>query len=72
MLPTRLTQALQVFAQNRIIIGVLRSSAPTKVPLLLRLVATFPFLRRIPARVVGVGFRPEHVRAPEIATPRRA
>ena len=72
MLPTRITQALQVFAQNRIIIGVLRSTAPTKVPLLLRVVGKFPFLRRIPARVVGVGFRPEHVRTPEIATPRSA
>ena len=72
MLPTRLTQALQVFAQNRIIVGVLRSTAPTKVPLLLRLVGKFPFLRRIPARVVGVGFRPEHVRTPEAASPRSA
>jgi 2-polyprenyl-6-methoxyphenol hydroxylase-like FAD-dependent oxidoreductase len=72
MLPTRLTQALQVFAQNRIIVRVLRSTAPAKVPLLLRLVAAFPFLRRIPARVVGVGFRPEHVRTPEAPTVRSA
>jgi 2-polyprenyl-6-methoxyphenol hydroxylase-like FAD-dependent oxidoreductase len=70
MLPTRLTQALQVFAQNRIIIGVLRSNAPTKVPALLRLLGAFPLLRCIPARVVGVGFRPEHVRTPEAVTPR--
>ncbi|MDQ6942586.1 MAG: FAD-dependent oxidoreductase [Candidatus Eremiobacteraeota bacterium] len=72
MFPTRLTQALQVVAQNRIIVRVLRSTAPAKVPLLLRIVAAFPFLRRIPARIVGVGFRPEHVRTPEILSPRSA
>jgi hypothetical protein len=30
--------------------------------LLLRLLARFPLLRRIPARVIGLGIRPEHVR----------
>jgi hypothetical protein len=29
----------------------------------LRLLARFPWLRRFPARVIGMGFRPEHVRA---------
>jgi hypothetical protein len=30
--------------------------------LVLRLMNQWPPLRRIPARVLGVGFRPEHVR----------
>lgn len=67
MLPIRLTQAMQVFIQNRIIGRVLGSTRPTTVPWPLRLLQRFPVLRRIPARVVGVGFRPEHVRTPEAA-----
>jgi len=57
----RLTQALQLFIQRRIIGNVLVSGrAPLlhRLPVLLRL---FPFLPRIPGRLVGLGFRPEHV-----------
>jgi hypothetical protein len=68
----RLTQAMQVFIQNRVITSVLTNTKPTRVPWPLKLVLAIPFLRRIPARVVGVGFRPEHVRTPEAATPRSA
>jgi hypothetical protein len=31
------------------------------VPMLLRLLQRWPVLRRLPARIVGLGFRPEHV-----------
>jgi hypothetical protein len=34
--------------------------------LVLALMRRYPKLRRIPARVVGIGIRPEHVRSPEI------
>lgn len=57
----RLTQALQLFIQSRIIGNVLASGrAPVlhRLPALLR---WLPFLPRIPARLVGIGFRPEHV-----------
>ena len=60
--PTRLTQRLQVFLQNRVISRVLRSRRPLSLPLPLRLLGRWPFLRRIPARIIGIGFRPEHVR----------
>jgi 2-polyprenyl-6-methoxyphenol hydroxylase-like FAD-dependent oxidoreductase len=60
-LPTRLTQWLQVQAQNRIIRRVLASRSSFSLPLPLRLLRWFPLLRRIPARVIGMGFRPEHV-----------
>jgi hypothetical protein len=33
----------------------------------LKLFGVFPILRRIPARLVGIGIRPEHVRTPEAA-----
>ncbi len=61
-LPTRLTQRLQVFLQDRVIRRVLRSRQQPSLPLLLRLMRRWPFLRRIPARVIGIGFRPEHVK----------
>lgn len=61
-LPTRLTQGLQVFLQNRVISRVLGSRGPLSLPLVLRLLRRWAYLRRIPARLIGIGFRPEHVR----------
>lgn len=62
MLPTRLTQRLQLFLQDRVIARVLGARKAVGVPLVFRLMGRWPILRRIPARVMGVGFRPEHVR----------
>jgi 2-polyprenyl-6-methoxyphenol hydroxylase-like FAD-dependent oxidoreductase len=68
--PTRMIQAMQVFAHKRVIGPTLGSvAALRKLPLPLKLLQRFPVLRRIPARVVGMGFRPEHVHTPE-AKPR--
>jgi hypothetical protein len=64
-LPTRVTQRLQVLAQNRIIRNVLKSRGKISVPLPLKLFNHWPWLRRIPARLVGMGVRPEHVHVPE-------
>jgi 2-polyprenyl-6-methoxyphenol hydroxylase-like FAD-dependent oxidoreductase len=64
-LPTRVTQSLQVAVQRRIIARVLTETKPIKPPLAVRLLGKIPLLRRIPARIVGVGIRPEHV-SPEI------
>jgi 2-polyprenyl-6-methoxyphenol hydroxylase-like FAD-dependent oxidoreductase len=61
--PTRATQALQVFIQNRVIDPMLRSGTTPKVPAVVRLAQRWPLLQRIPARVIGMGFRPEHVRS---------
>lgn len=60
--PTRVTQAVQIAVQNRIVTPLLGRTASVSPPLLLRLLARFPLLRRIPARVIGLGIRPEHVR----------
>ena len=65
--PTRATQRLQVFVQNRIIGRVLATNRAMTLPWFLKLLGRFPSLRRIPARVVGIGFRPEHVKT----TPRK-
>jgi 2-polyprenyl-6-methoxyphenol hydroxylase-like FAD-dependent oxidoreductase len=63
-LPARITQRVQVFVQEHVLFRTLKSGVPTKLPLLLKLLNRFPALRRIPARLVGLGFRPEHVRTP--------
>jgi 2-polyprenyl-6-methoxyphenol hydroxylase-like FAD-dependent oxidoreductase len=62
-LPTRVTQRLQVIVQRRIIARVLGETGPLNPPLAVRLLARVPLLRRIPARIVGFGIRPEHVTA---------
>ncbi len=59
-LPTRITQAVQVFLQKNVITAVLGSSEQFKAPLPVRLIARLPPLARVPARLVGMGFRPEH------------
>ncbi|MBI1727122.1 MAG: FAD-dependent oxidoreductase [Candidatus Rokubacteria bacterium] len=65
-MPTRVTQWLQVQAQKRVIAPVLAGAAPTRLPLALRLLRRFAILRRIPARLIGIGVRPEHVKAPAL------
>jgi 2-polyprenyl-6-methoxyphenol hydroxylase-like FAD-dependent oxidoreductase len=64
--PTRATQRLQVAIQNNVIRKVLGSSKQLALPWPLKLLRRWPMLRRIPARIVGVGFRPEHVKTPDV------
>jgi 2-polyprenyl-6-methoxyphenol hydroxylase-like FAD-dependent oxidoreductase len=63
--PTRATQRLQLAIQNTVIKGALRGGDDFKPLLPLRLMDRCPYLRRVPARLLGVGFRPEHIRTPE-------
>ncbi len=69
MFPTRATQRLQVIAQNRFVDPVLRSTAAPRLPWLMRLMQYFPVLQRIPGRLIGLGFRPEHVAAAILDAP---
>jgi 2-polyprenyl-6-methoxyphenol hydroxylase-like FAD-dependent oxidoreductase len=64
MFPTRATQRLQLTIQNNVIRRVLASTKPLTLPWFFRLLQRIPYLRRIPARLIGIGFRPEHVRLP--------
>ena len=66
--PTKLTQWVQLAVQNRVIKQVLRDTEPLLPPSAIKLIARFPLLRRIPARMIGLGFRPEHVQSPVIST----
>jgi 2-polyprenyl-6-methoxyphenol hydroxylase-like FAD-dependent oxidoreductase len=71
--PTRMTQGFQVFAHKRFIDPALRHRAPLrKLPVPLKLLKDFPVLRRIPARMLGLGFRPEHIQTADANRNRRA
>ncbi|MGH6796996.1 MAG: FAD-dependent oxidoreductase [Roseiarcus sp.] len=63
----KFTQWLQLTIQRRIISRVLASHERPRPPLFFKLLNSFPILRRIPARLIGLGIRPEHVRTPEAA-----
>jgi 2-polyprenyl-6-methoxyphenol hydroxylase-like FAD-dependent oxidoreductase len=63
LFPARATQAAQVFLQDRIIAPSLANAGGTvKVPFIVRLMQWVPVLRRLPARLIALGVRPEHVR----------
>ena len=71
LFPTRIIQAGQKAAQDRVIGRLLQPGAPiSQAPLLVRTLDRFPLLRRIPGRVIGLGIRRERVRSPS-ADPRR-
>jgi 2-polyprenyl-6-methoxyphenol hydroxylase-like FAD-dependent oxidoreductase len=63
--PIRVTQRIQVAAQNNILQPVLNSTKPLQPALVLRFINRTPLLQRIPAWLVGIGVRPEHVHSPE-------
>lgn len=57
--------AIQGFIHQRISGRPVREGADTGLPIPVRLLRRFPLLRRIPGRLIGLGLRPEHVRAPD-------
>ena len=59
--PARMTQRVQLLIQDRVIKRVLADGGKFSPPFAIRLLALLPFLRRIPARMIGLGVRPEHV-----------
>lgn len=65
--PTRITQRLQILIQNRVIRNVLAGSGTLAPPLPLRVIARTPLLQRLPARLIGLGLRPEHIHSAEVA-----
>ena len=61
----RNTQRVQV-AAHRILNRVLRNDRPVKPPLLLRLLTSIPGFQQLPARFVGMGLQPQHIRTPAL------
>lgn len=62
-IPTTRMQALQRFAHQRVIEPMLRGEI-TRVPFAVRLLDSIPLLRRIPGRILGLGFGRQHVQTP--------
>jgi 2-polyprenyl-6-methoxyphenol hydroxylase-like FAD-dependent oxidoreductase len=60
-LPVRIVQGIQVFIQNRVISVMLAKRGEVKAPAFLHLLSIIPVLQQLPARVLGLGIRREHV-----------
>jgi len=70
LFPTRVTQWLQVQIQNNFLSRVLASRTAPSPPLPVRWLDGCPYLRRLPAHLIGVGVRPEHVHTQQLLAPR--
>ena len=64
-LAMRVIQWLQVQIQNNVLSAVLKSTERPKPPFAAKLLNWFPVLRRLPARIIGLGVRPEHIETKE-------
>jgi len=60
-LPTRVMQRFQVVIQKRVISRVLGRIGELDPPFAVRMLTRFSILQRIPARLIGIGIRPERV-----------
>ncbi|HEV3245010.1 MAG TPA: FAD-dependent oxidoreductase [Candidatus Paceibacterota bacterium] len=60
--PVKRMQKLQVFLQDRLLLTLLRQKNELKMPWFLNFFGSIPFLRSIPARIIGIGFGPEHIK----------
>jgi 2-polyprenyl-6-methoxyphenol hydroxylase-like FAD-dependent oxidoreductase len=60
--PTRVIQAFQVAAQNAVLAPTLATMQTPKPPLFVKMLNGWPWARQFPARFIGMGVRPEHVR----------
>ncbi|HEV2009291.1 MAG TPA: FAD-dependent monooxygenase, partial [Burkholderiales bacterium] len=65
-LPTRVTQRAQIFMHDHFLAPIFRNPGRAAPPWPLRLLRNFARLRRIPARLIGLGVRPEHVKTSDI------
>ena len=64
--PTRFTQGILIQLHKSIERALqMAGGQALEAPISVRLLAALPLLRRLPARLVGMGVRPEHVRSPQ-------
>jgi 2-polyprenyl-6-methoxyphenol hydroxylase-like FAD-dependent oxidoreductase len=61
-LPTRLTQLLQTRAAAGLYPRSLDDDPSRHLPLAFRVFKLVPGLRHVTGRIIGLGFRPEHIR----------
>jgi 2-polyprenyl-6-methoxyphenol hydroxylase-like FAD-dependent oxidoreductase len=62
--PAAFIQRMQVFVHRHVVTGRSSGSGKGNLPFVMRCLQWFPILRAIPARLIGVGVRPEHIRSP--------
>ncbi|MGA7384659.1 MAG: FAD-dependent oxidoreductase [Methylocella sp.] len=65
--PTKVIQGMQVVMQKRLISRFLGGTDKTAPPWFLRLFIYFPVLRRLPARLMGLGVRRERITSPVLS-----
>ena len=65
--PTQVTQRVQVLIQDNVVRRLLGVDKPFSPPWPVRLLGSWPWLRRLPAAFVGIGVRPEHIRTPDVS-----
>ena len=63
--PMKFVQGMHVFIQRQLIERILTTNAKMKPPFFMRFFASVPQLLRIPALIIGIGPRPEHIHTPE-------
>lgn len=63
--PAKLIQTMQVFIHRNVVTGQ-DSRDRDSLPLLVRLLQWVPWLRTLPARMIGIGPRPEHICSPAL------
>ena len=66
-LPTKFIQALQSFAQQAVLAPALNANQPLTIPPWVRFLLSIPLVRTIPARIVGYGLFPAHVKKHDVA-----
>jgi 2-polyprenyl-6-methoxyphenol hydroxylase-like FAD-dependent oxidoreductase len=67
MFPASVIQKIQVIIQNKVIAPAIQAkNKKPSVPVFVKILQYFPILKRIPARLIGMGIRMEHIRTPDI------
>jgi 2-polyprenyl-6-methoxyphenol hydroxylase-like FAD-dependent oxidoreductase len=64
--PARMIQRLQVRIQDGIVQRKNTEASKQRLPFFIKLFRAFPFLKRIPAKIIGMGIRPEHIKTPDM------
>jgi 2-polyprenyl-6-methoxyphenol hydroxylase-like FAD-dependent oxidoreductase len=59
--PTAVVQRVQLFIQDHVVSAALRGSGQIRPPRLMSVASRVPLIRDLPARLFGLGVRPEHI-----------
>lgn len=66
LFPARAIQAMQIMVHKKVLSPTLAANErPLQVPFIVKMFNRVPALRRLAARIIGLGLRPEHVQSPD-------